>query len=46
MSTRHIATLLPTVPLTMMKPEWAPASDSWDALVPVALGSDHNPKTR
>jgi imidazolonepropionase len=38
-----IATLLPTVPLTMMKPQWAPAKQLLDALVPVALASDHNP---
>lgn len=38
-----IATLLPTVPLTMMKPQWAPASKILDALIPVALASDHNP---
>jgi imidazolonepropionase len=38
-----IATLLPTVPLTMMKPQWAPASRLMEALVPIALASDHNP---
>lgn len=38
-----IATLLPTVPLTMMQPRWAPARKLLDALVPVALASDHNP---
>jgi len=38
-----IATLLPTVPVTMMQPTWAPASKLLDALVPVALASDHNP---
>ncbi len=38
-----IATLLPTVPLTMMKPEWAPARRLAEALVPIALASDHNP---
>ena len=38
-----IATLLPTVPLTMMKPQWAPAAKLLEALVPVALATDHNP---
>ncbi|MES2155600.1 MAG: imidazolonepropionase [bacterium] len=38
-----IATLLPTVPLTMIQPQWAPARKLLDALVPVALASDHNP---
>ena len=38
-----IATLLPTVPITMMKPKWAPAKKLLDAHVPVALASDHNP---
>lgn len=38
-----IATLLPTVPLTMMKPEWAPASKILAARVPVAVATDHNP---
>jgi imidazolonepropionase len=38
-----IATLLPTVPLTMMKPRWAPAAKLLDALVPVVVATDHNP---
>ncbi len=38
-----IATLLPTVPLTMMQPKWAPAKRLLDSLVPVALATDHNP---
>jgi len=38
-----IATLLPTVPVTMMKPKWAPANKMLEAHVPVALASDHNP---
>lgn len=38
-----IATLLPTVPITMMKPKWAPARKLVDAHVPIALASDHNP---
>lgn len=38
-----IATLLPTVPLTLMKPEWAPAAKLMEALVPVAVATDHNP---
>ncbi len=38
-----IATLLPTVPLTMMEKHWAPAKKFMDAMVPVALASDHNP---
>lgn len=38
-----IATLLPTVPVTMMKPQWAPAKALLDAHVPVALATDHNP---
>ncbi|MCA1819440.1 MAG: imidazolonepropionase [Halobacteriales archaeon] len=38
-----IATLLPTVPVTMMQPRWAPARKLLDARVPVALASDHNP---
>lgn len=38
-----IATLLPTVPLTLMKPKWAPVAKLHEALVPVALASDHNP---
>ena len=41
--TGTIATLLPTVPLTMMKPEWAPAKRLLDAGVPVAVATDHNP---
>ncbi len=38
-----IATLLPTVPLTLMRPEWAPGKRFLDAGVPVALATDHNP---
>jgi imidazolonepropionase len=38
-----MATLLPTVPITMMKPEWAPAAKLLEALVPVAVATDHNP---
>ncbi len=38
-----IATLLPTVPLTLMRPEWAPAKDFVAAGVPIALATDHNP---
>lgn len=38
-----IATLLPTVPVTLMKPEWAPAKALLDAHVPVAVATDHNP---
>jgi len=38
-----IATLLPTVPVTMMKPQWAPAAKLLEALVPVAVATDHNP---
>lgn len=38
-----IATLMPSVPLTMMKPQWAPAAKLLAADVPVALASDHNP---
>lgn len=41
--TGTIATLLPTVPLTMMKPQWAPARKLLDAGVPVAVATDHNP---
>ncbi len=38
-----IATLLPTVPMTLMQPQWAPATEFLAAGVPVALASDHNP---
>ncbi len=38
-----IATLLPTVPITLMRPEWAPGKKFLDAGVPIALASDHNP---
>jgi imidazolonepropionase len=38
-----IATLLPTVPLTMMKPTWAPAKRMLEAGVAVAVATDHNP---
>lgn len=41
--TGTIATLLPTVPLTMMKPLWAPAKTLLGAGVPVAVATDHNP---
>lgn len=40
---RTIATLLPTVPLTMMKPQWAPAQRMLDAGIPIAVATDHNP---
>ncbi|MEA3144206.1 MAG: imidazolonepropionase [Thermoplasmata archaeon] len=38
-----IATLTPTVPLTLMTRQWAPAAKLMEALVPVALATDHNP---
>ncbi len=38
-----IATLLPTVPLTLMQPQWAPGRRLLEAGVPVALATDHNP---
>lgn len=38
-----IATLTPTVPLTLMTRQWAPAQKLLQALVPVALATDHNP---
>ncbi len=38
-----IATLLPTVPVTLMRPEWAPGKQLLEAGVPVALATDHNP---
>ncbi len=38
-----IATLLPTVPLTLMKPHWAPARKMLAAGIPIGLASDHNP---
>ncbi|HJQ93069.1 MAG TPA: imidazolonepropionase [Candidatus Thermoplasmatota archaeon] len=41
--TGTIATLLPSVPLTMMKPLWAPAKTLLSAGVPVAVATDHNP---
>jgi imidazolonepropionase len=41
--TGTIACLLPTVPLTMMKPEWAPAKRLLAAGIPVAVATDHNP---
>lgn len=41
--TGTIATLLPTVPLTMMKPTWAPAKRLLAAGVPIAVATDHNP---
>ena len=38
-----IATLTPTVPLTLMTRKWAPARKLLDAHVPVAVATDHNP---
>lgn len=38
-----IANLMPTVPITLMRPEWTPARALLDAGVPVALATDHNP---
>lgn len=38
-----IATLMPTVPITLMSPEWAPGKALLEAGVPVALATDHNP---
>jgi imidazolonepropionase len=38
-----VATLAPTVPLTLMTRQWAPAAKLLEALVPVALATDHNP---
>lgn len=38
-----VATILPTVPITMMKPKWAPAKAILDGHVPVAVATDHNP---
>ncbi len=38
-----VATLLPTVPLTLFKPEWPSGKAFLDAGVPVALATDHNP---
>lgn len=38
-----IATLMPTVPITLAKPEWAPAKRMLDAGIPLALATDHNP---
>lgn len=38
-----IATLMPTVPITLMAPEWAPGKKFLAAGVPIALASDHNP---
>lgn len=38
-----IAVLLPTVPITLMQPEWAPGRKFLAAGVPVALATDHNP---
>jgi imidazolonepropionase len=38
-----MATLMPTVPLTLMRPEWAPGRQIMDAGIPVALATDHNP---
>ncbi len=38
-----VATLLPTVPLTLFKPEWPSGKAFLEAGVPVALASDHNP---
>ncbi|MHB8634767.1 MAG: imidazolonepropionase [Thermoplasmatota archaeon] len=38
-----VATLLPSVPLTLLSRTWAPAAKLQEALVPIALASDHNP---
>lgn len=38
-----IATLTPTVPLTLMTKKWAPAKKLLEAHVPVAVATDHNP---
>jgi imidazolonepropionase len=38
-----IATLMPTVPITLMSPEWAPGKKFLEAGVPIALATDHNP---
>jgi imidazolonepropionase len=38
-----MATLLPTVPVTLMKPKWAPAARIMAGGVPVAVATDHNP---
>lgn len=38
-----IATLTPTVPLTLMTKQWAPAKKLLEAHVPVAVATDHNP---
>ncbi|MGB0652697.1 MAG: imidazolonepropionase [Thermoplasmatota archaeon] len=41
--TGTIATLLPTVPLTLFAPEWPSGKAFLEAGVPVALATDHNP---
>ncbi|MEK6975466.1 MAG: imidazolonepropionase [Candidatus Thermoplasmatota archaeon] len=38
-----VATLTPTVPLTLMTKHWAPARKLLDAHVPIAVATDHNP---
>lgn len=38
-----VATLTPTVPLTLMTKAWAPAKKLLDGHVPVAVATDHNP---
>lgn len=38
-----VAVLLPTVPITLMQPQWAPGKRFLDAGIPVVLASDHNP---
>ncbi|HUR60993.1 MAG TPA: imidazolonepropionase [Candidatus Thermoplasmatota archaeon] len=38
-----IAALAPTVPLTLLTRQWAPASRLMEALVPIAIATDHNP---
>jgi imidazolonepropionase len=38
-----IATLAPTVPLTLMTKQWAPAKRLLAANVPIAVATDHNP---
>jgi imidazolonepropionase len=42
-ASRTTAVLLPTVPITLMAPRWAPGKALLGAGVPVALASDHNP---
>jgi len=38
-----VATLMPTVPITMMKPEWPSGRAMLEAGIPIALATDHNP---